>query len=51
MINKEIAPGNNLTDRDGFVDFIKGISIILVLWGHCIQYFSIGKFDFYEDDL
>lgn len=49
MINKEIAPGNNLTDRDGFIDFIKGISIILVLWGHCIQYFSIGKFDFYED--
>ena len=51
MINKEIAPGNNLTDREGCVDLRKGISIILVLWGHCIQYFSIGKFDFYEEDL
>ena len=27
---------DNLTDRrDYFIDFAKGISILLVLWGHC----------------
>lgn len=40
---------NNLTDRDSYIDFIKGISIILVLWGHLVQYLSDGAFDFFDD--
>ena len=28
---------------------MKGISIILVLWGHCIQYLSVESFDFFDD--
>lgn len=42
---------DNLTDRrDYFIDFAKGISILLVLWGHCIQYMSAGTVDFFEDN-
>lgn len=26
--------------RDGFIDFLKGIAIFLVLWGHSIQYLT-----------
>ena len=46
-MNKNII----LTDRrDHFIDFAKGISILLVLWGHCIQYMSAGAFDFFDDN-
>lgn len=35
--------------RNEFLDIIKGITIFLVIWGHTIQYCSIGKFDFFEN--
>lgn len=38
------------TNRNEFIDFVKGISILFVLWGHCIQYFSVLSFDFFEDN-
>ncbi len=31
------------------VDFIRGVAIILMLWGHSIQYCCGGQFDFYEN--
>lgn len=35
--------------RNVYLDVVKGVSIWLVLWGHSIQYFSVGKLDFFED--
>jgi len=32
-----------------YINVAKGIAIILMLWGHCIQYSSAGSFDFYEN--
>lgn len=35
--------------RNDFLDFIRGILIILVVWGHAIQYFMLDKGSFYDD--
>lgn len=45
----QIEKYNQTDSRDSFLDFVKGISIILVLWGHCIQYLSVESFDFFDD--
>ena len=37
------------TKRDGFIDFLKGIAIIFVLWGHAIQYSVIGETSFFDN--
>ena len=34
--------------RDEYLDFVKGIAVFLVVYGHCIQYFSICG-DFFEN--
>lgn len=41
--------GCSLTSRDGFLDFSRGVCIFLVVWGHCVQYFSVNSFDFFDD--
>ena len=56
MVQRNIILTDRQTDRqtdrrDHFIDFAKGISIILVLWGHCIQYMSTGAFDFFDDNI
>ena len=38
----------NNTQRSVVIDIIKGITIILVVWGHCLQYCNVGNFDFFE---
>ncbi len=35
--------------RENRIDFIRGIAVFLMLWGHCIQHFSTQQTDFYED--
>ncbi|OVE67761.1 hypothetical protein CCS79_12455 [Clostridium diolis] len=37
--------------RNALIDFLKGIAIFFVLWGHSIQYCSIDSFDFFEDSM
>ena len=36
--------------RDPFIDFLRGIAIFCVLWGHAIQYCSMGEIEFFEDN-
>lgn len=35
--------------RFPFVDFLRGVAIFLMLWGHSIQYSCGGQFDFFEN--
>lgn len=35
--------------RDPFLDFAKGVLILLVTWGHAIQYITYWNTDFWED--
>lgn len=35
--------------RDNYLDFVRGLAIVFVLWGHVIQYFIVGYGDFYAD--
>lgn len=35
--------------REPFLDFIKGVAIILVVWGHSIQYWHGESYDFWHD--
>lgn len=37
--------------RNDVLDIVKGIAAILVVWGHTIQYFSVGGFDFWESSI
>ena len=39
-----------MKERDRYIDFIKGIAILLVLWGHCIQYGTCSD-AFFENPL
>ncbi len=32
-----------------YINVVRGFAIFLMLWGHCIQYCSIGTFDFFEN--
>lgn len=32
-----------------FLNVVKGLAIFLMLYGHCIQYCSVGSFDFYDN--
>ena len=36
-------------DNRSFIDFLRGIAIFLMLWGHCVQYCCGGQFDFFEN--
>lgn len=33
------------------IDFLRGIAIFLVIWGHIIQYSSLNSFDFFENTM
>lgn len=37
------------TTRSTFINFIRGLAIFFMLWGHCIQYASCEVIDFFED--
>lgn len=39
---------DNAKPRDTVLDIARGIAAILVVWGHCIQYFSVNGLDFWE---
>lgn len=39
----------NNSKRNYQIDFLRGVAVLLVLWGHCIQYLSQGQFDFFEN--
>ena len=38
-------------NRNRYLDFVKGILILFVLWGHCIQYGTVGEGQFFENPL
>ncbi len=38
-------------DRIAMIDFVRGIAILLVLWGHAIQYSYAGSRDFFDNDV
>lgn len=40
-----------IKQRSVYLDTVKGIAILLMLWGHVIQYCATGDFDFYENDV
>lgn len=40
---------HTIQGRDSFIDFVRGVAIFLVLWGHSIQYFSYDTFDYFAD--
>lgn len=44
---------NNMVIKDRqrnlYLDVIKGLTILFVLWGHSIQYFTVDEFDFFEN--
>ncbi|WP_455497031.1 acyltransferase family protein [Coprobacter sp.] len=35
--------------RVAFIDFLKGVCIFLVVWGHSIQYLSSSGYDFWNN--
>lgn len=37
------------TKRQISIDFIRGVAVFLVLWGHAIQYSCLDSFDFFEN--
>ncbi len=37
----------NKIDRD-YIDFLRGFAILLMIWGHCIQFCACGQFDYFE---
>lgn len=41
----------SISKRNNKIDFIKGLSIFLVVWGHTIQYFNNGEFDFFHNPI
>lgn len=43
---------NKIHSRNSFIDFLRGIAIFLVLWGHSIQKLSQGSnIDFFNDKI
>ena len=40
---------NNAFDKRRFINFIRGIAIFLMLWGHSIQYCCGAQFDFFKN--
>lgn len=39
----------NNSKRNYQIDFLRGVAVLLVLWGHCVQYLSQEQFDFFEN--
>ena len=37
--------------KRGYINFLRGIAIFLMLWGHAIQGMSNGQFDYFEDNM
>lgn len=37
---------NKINNRNDFIDYLKGVAIFLVIWGHAIQYSPHNNFDF-----
>ena len=37
-----------IKERD-YINFLRGIAIFLMLWGHSIQFASMGQFDYFEN--
>lgn len=40
---------NDKTTLKGVINTTRGVAIVLMLWGHVIQYSSINQFDFFEN--
>ena len=38
-------------DKRNFIYVLRGIAIILMLWGHSIQYCCGGQFDYFENTM
>lgn len=36
-------------DKRSYINFLRGVAIFLMLWGHCVQYCCDGQVDFFED--
>ena len=36
-------------ERNPYLDFMRGIAIFLMLWGHCVQYCIPQEMDFFEN--
>ena len=37
--------------RNSYLDFVRGIAIYCVLWGHCIQYGMVNGGNFFENPI
>ncbi len=46
---KAPALENKVSQRNGYIDFARGIAIFLMIWGHCLQYCIPKGADFFED--
>ena len=50
MAGTELHPAQAFTEEQKRqINFLRGIAIFLMLWGHCIQYCCLNRFDFFED--
>ena len=47
--NKSMSDNSILTRERNLIDFLKGIAIFLVLYGHTIQYCCQSSFDFFDN--
>ena len=36
-------------DERGYINFLRGLAIFLMLWGHSIQFASVGQIDYFEN--
>ena len=39
----------SIDNRKTFINFLRGLAVFFMLWGHSIQYMSSGQFDYYEN--
>ena len=46
---KEIINVPKSDKRNAYLDWVKGITIIFVVWGHVIQYFSYDSLNFFDN--
>lgn len=51
MSDSAVKTAERKEERDLFTDFLKGFAVILVVWGHAIQYCYGGTEEFYENPL
>ena len=48
-MSTDLASVNTAFDKREFINFLRGLAVFLMLWGHSVQYCTGGQFDFFEN--